>query len=146
MIRDELSSARDVEHHHRRLRHANLEWRSINRTGKTLRVQSNERWDFKVKDEEQRDVPLSEYLLERLLAYRQQVPKHHLVFGKLGGSVDQPDGHLLRRLKTIVRMPNSIASAVQAAWRAKSVKSGISTSSGQLTSPHSTGTDSTFGQ
>lgn len=80
-----------------------LEWRSINRHAKTLRVQSNPRWEFKVKDAEQRDVPLSGDLLDGLLVYREQVPKHHLVFGKRGGTADKPDGHLLRRLKTLVR-------------------------------------------
>lgn len=80
-----------------------LEWRSINSNARTLRVRSNPRYEFKVKDAEQREVPLSEDLLARLLTYREEHPKVHLVFGKRGGKVDAPDGHLLRRLKSIVR-------------------------------------------
>jgi integrase len=80
-----------------------LEWNSINWTARTLRVQSNSRWKFKVKDSEQRNVPLPEDLLARLLVYREGHREHRLVFGKRGGEDDAPDGHLLRRLKTIVR-------------------------------------------
>jgi integrase len=80
-----------------------LEWRSINRSARTLRVRSNEKYGFKVKDAEQREVPLSEDLLARLLAYREHHPKALLVFGRRGGKMDKPDGHLLRRLKQIIR-------------------------------------------
>jgi integrase len=80
-----------------------LEWRSINWSAKTLRVQSNPLWAFKVKDAEQRNVPLPEDLLKRLKGYREAHPKAKLVFGKRGGQDDAPDGHLLRRLKILVR-------------------------------------------
>jgi hypothetical protein len=40
----------------------------------------------------------------QLQAYRQQLPAgRKLVFGKLGGREDAPDGHLLRRLKILVK-------------------------------------------
>jgi integrase len=80
-----------------------LEWRSINWNSRTLRVQSNPTYKFKVKDSEQRNVPLPADLLERLRAYRAAHPGHRLVFGKRGGKDDEPDGHLLRRLKNLVR-------------------------------------------
>jgi integrase len=80
-----------------------LEWRSINWTARTLRVQSNPRYDFKVKDAEQRDVPVPADLLNRLKAYRETQPTQKLVFGKRGGRDDAPDGHLLRRLKGLAR-------------------------------------------
>ncbi|XWK70876.1 site-specific integrase [Tunturiibacter gelidiferens] len=80
-----------------------LEWRSINWTAKTLRVQSNPRYDFKVKDAEQRDVPVPADLLNRLKAYRETHPTPKLIFGKRGGRDDAPDGHLLRRLKGLAR-------------------------------------------
>jgi integrase len=38
-----------------------------------------------------------------LRRYRKQHPDERLVLGKLGGTVDEPDGHLLRRLKGLVR-------------------------------------------
>jgi integrase len=79
-----------------------LEWRSINWTARTLRVQSNAKYGFKVKDKEQRDVPLPKELLSRLKKYRGKHPDAQLVFGAQGGEVDEPDGHLLRRLKGLV--------------------------------------------
>jgi integrase len=80
-----------------------LEWRSVNEKAKTLTVRSNPRYEFKVKDSEQREVPLNEELLGLLKAYRQKVSKHLLVFGRREGAEDKPDGHLLRRLKLLVR-------------------------------------------
>ena len=80
-----------------------LEWKSINWNARTLRVQSNPTYKFKVKDAEQRNVPLPEDLLQRLKVYREGHPSSKLVFGKRGGEDDAPDGHLLRRLKLLVR-------------------------------------------
>jgi integrase len=80
-----------------------LEWRSINWNARTLRVQSNAHWGFKVKDAEQRNLPLQQDMLKRLHTYRESHSKHKLVFGKRGGQDDAPDGHLLRRLKLLVR-------------------------------------------
>ena len=42
-------------------------------------------------------------LIKMLKDYRTKHPNGQLVFGKLGGTVDEPDGHLLRRLKLLVR-------------------------------------------
>jgi integrase len=80
-----------------------LDWINLNTKAKTVRVRSNPKWGFKVKDAEQRDIPISADLLDRLLAYRDKVPNHRLVFGRRGGMMDAPDGHLLRRLKNLVR-------------------------------------------
>jgi integrase len=49
-------------------------------------------------------MPLPEDLVAQLQAYRQQIPAdRRLVFGKRGGMEDAPDGHLLRRLKLLVK-------------------------------------------
>jgi integrase len=77
-----------------------LEWPSINSKAKTLRVQSNERYGFKTKDAEQRDVALSEDLLARLLVYKEKRKGTRLVFGN---KHDKPEGHMLRKLKKRVR-------------------------------------------
>ena len=69
----------------------------------TLKVESKPAWDHKIKDAEERELPLSESLLSQLRAFRLVHPDVHLVFGKRGGKVDAPDGHLLRRLKVAVR-------------------------------------------
>jgi hypothetical protein len=47
-----------------------LDWINLNTKVNTVRVRSNPQVRFKVKDAEQRDIPISEDLLDRLLAYR----------------------------------------------------------------------------
>jgi len=80
-----------------------IEWSDIDGQQQTLKVQSKPRWEFEVKDDEEREVPLQAPLLKRLQVYRRAHPEGNLIFGRRGGKIDVPDGHLLRRLKVLVR-------------------------------------------
>jgi integrase len=81
-----------------------LEWTDISSARRTLQVRSKPRYKHKIKDSEERELPLSQELIAELEAYRKQIPaEHRLVFGKRGGKEDAPDGHLLRRLKLLVK-------------------------------------------
>jgi integrase len=80
-----------------------LDWADISFARSTLQVKSKPRYKHKIKDSEEREMPLTIDLMEQLRAYREQHPDGRLVFGKLGGTVDEPDGHLLRRLKSLVK-------------------------------------------
>jgi integrase len=81
-----------------------LEWADIHESDKVLRVQGKPDWDFKVKDSEQRDVPIPDDLLKHLKAWREKQhkkhPKSRLVLGTSNG---QPNGHLLRLLKRLAK-------------------------------------------
>jgi len=80
-----------------------LEWLDISFPRNTLQVKSKPRYGHKIKDSEEREMPLTKDLVKQLQAYRKEHPNVRLVFGKLGGKTDAPDGHLLRRLKALVR-------------------------------------------
>jgi integrase len=96
-----------------------LEWPDIHRKEKILRVQGKPFWGFKVKDSEQRDVPIPDELLERLAVWHEARDKEwreaHLKATKeagketrsrtrlvLGTKRDLPNMHLLRQLKRLV--------------------------------------------
>jgi integrase len=79
-----------------------LEWTDISRARKTLKVQSKPKWNHKVKDAEERELPISQELLDRLTAYHED-HKGALVFGKNEGKTDNPETHFLRRLKRLAR-------------------------------------------
>lgn len=81
-----------------------LEWTDIKWERQALKVQSKPAWSHKIKDAEEREVPLSNALIKKLKAYRAEHSDDRLIFCRNGGKNDQtPDGHLLRRLKTMVR-------------------------------------------
>jgi integrase len=80
-----------------------LEWVDISWANRLLKVKSKSRYEHKIKDAEERELPLSKGLVKKLERYRKTHPEDQLVFGKLGGTVDEPDGHLLRRLKGLVK-------------------------------------------
>lgn len=80
-----------------------LEWWDLSKSRKTLKVQSKPQYSFKVKDAEERELPVPQDLMNRRMAYREKKPTTRLIFGAGGGEQDVPDGHLLRRLKTLVR-------------------------------------------
>ena len=82
---------------------AHLEWSDIHWSRAVLKVRSKPKWGHKIKDAEEREMAIPADLLERLKFHHEANPKHTLIFGKNGGTVDQPDGHLLRRLKSLVR-------------------------------------------
>ena len=83
---------------------AHLEWQDISFSRRTLQVRSKPAYDHRIKDAEERELPIPEELVAQLQAYRETVPRdHRLVFGRKGGKKHAPDGHLLRRLKLLVR-------------------------------------------
>jgi integrase len=69
-----------------------LQKTDINRDTKTIRVDEKRYFDFKPKDCEKRSVPISDALLAEIEA------GSSLLFPNTEGN---PDGHLLRRLKTV---------------------------------------------
>lgn len=77
-----------------------LEWVDLKFDRNVLKVESKPRYKHKIKDAEEREIPLSESLVEKLKTYREGHQQDHLVFGRTSTT---PDGHLLRRLKTLVR-------------------------------------------
>ncbi|HEX4065296.1 MAG TPA: site-specific integrase [Acidobacteriaceae bacterium] len=68
----------------------------------TFRVQGKVRrdWKFAPKDAEQRDIPIPADLLQSLADWKEAHPRTVLI---VGNAEDQPEGHLLRKLKTLVR-------------------------------------------
>jgi integrase len=81
-----------------------LQWIDISFSRRTLQVRSKPQYKHRVKTAEERELPLTKELVAQLQAYRQQLPGgRRLVFGKLGGQDDAPEGHLLRRLKILVK-------------------------------------------
>ena len=81
-----------------------LQWTDLSFSRRTLQVRSKPQYKHRIKTAEERELPLTQELIAQLQAYRQQLPAgRKLVFGKLGGREDVPDGHLLRRLKLLVK-------------------------------------------
>jgi integrase len=76
-----------------------LGWPDIDWQFKVLRVQGKPSWGFKVKDSEQRDVPIPDDLLERLRDWQKGHKTNRLI---LGTDTDNPNMHLLRQLKRLV--------------------------------------------
>jgi len=78
-----------------------LEWNDIDAERKILKLQSKiKRWGFRMKDFEERELPLTDDLLSRLIDYkREHAGANNLIFSKAG----KPDGHMLRSLKRHVR-------------------------------------------
>jgi integrase len=78
------------------------EWSDIDHHNKIFRVQGKVRkeWDFAVKDKQQRDVPIPADLLQSLLAWHHARPDTLLI---VGNHENKPEGHILRKLKTLVR-------------------------------------------
>ncbi|MBB5329452.1 tyrosine-type recombinase/integrase [Tunturiibacter gelidoferens] len=80
-----------------------LEWIDLSFERRTLQVRSKPRYNHKIKDSEEREMPLTAELVKELREYQEKNLSHRLVFGKRGGEVDEPDGHLLRRLKALAK-------------------------------------------
>lgn len=79
---------------------AHLEWRDIDWHDAVLRVRSKAAYGFRVKDSEERDIPIPDDLLKELDAWRGQNADAALV---LGGKGDKPNRHLLRDLKRMAK-------------------------------------------
>lgn len=77
-----------------------LEWGDISSARRTLQVRSKPEYGHKIKDAEEREMPLTQSLVDQLQAH---VSEGKLIFRRRGGKASGPDGHLLRRLKARVR-------------------------------------------
>ncbi|HLY40187.1 MAG TPA: site-specific integrase [Terracidiphilus sp.] len=78
-----------------------LEWTDIDPDRKILSLKSKvKRFGFRLKDFEERELPLNDDLLQRLLSYKRDCQKGGtLLFPKHG----KPDGHMLRMLKRLAK-------------------------------------------
>ena len=77
-----------------------LEWDDLDPKRKLLRLRSKvKRWGFRLKDFEERELPLSDEMLAMLKTYKRDAGTCTLIFEKEG----KPDGHMLRTLKQQVR-------------------------------------------
>ncbi|WP_420239205.1 tyrosine-type recombinase/integrase [Telmatobacter bradus] len=77
-----------------------LEWRDIDWHDAVLRVRSKPVYGFRVKDSEERDIPVQDDLLVELGAWR---TKHEKSVLALGTKSDKPNRHLLRVLKSLAK-------------------------------------------
>ena len=77
-----------------------LEFSDINWRDHTLRIQRKDEFGFRVKDSEQRDIPIMDDLFADLMAWNKSHPGQSLV---LANSDGKPNGHLLRTLKHLAK-------------------------------------------
>jgi len=77
-----------------------LEWSDISMASKTLTIHSKPQYGFRIKDKEERSLPLSDELIRMLRDYRKVNPKMNLV---LGTKTDTVNWKLLRALKRQVK-------------------------------------------
>jgi integrase len=77
-----------------------LEWHDIHVSDKVLRVSSKPRYDFRVKDSEERDIPVPDDLLAELETWHKEHPKSGLLLSTERGF---PNRKLLRTLKRLAK-------------------------------------------
>ena len=77
-----------------------LEWEDISFPTASLTIHSKPSLGFRIKDKEERSVPVPSDLLERLTGYRAAHPDKRFV---LGNDRDRPHTKLLRLLKRLVK-------------------------------------------
>jgi integrase len=77
-----------------------LEWPDIHRRDRVLRVSSKQHYGFRVKDSEERDIPVPEDLLKELEKWHKAHPEGTLVLPTRRG---KPNAKLLRALKLLAR-------------------------------------------
>jgi integrase len=75
-----------------------LEWPDIHRRDRVIRVSSKPRYGFRIKDAEERDIPVPDDLLEELEGRHKAHPQSALVLGTKRG---KPNSKLLRSLKQL---------------------------------------------
>lgn len=80
-----------------------LEWSDIDLTRRVLLVRSKPKFQFKVKDSEQRELPLNKELIVALQAWRETSKNHSLV---LGTRSNTPNYKMLRSLKRLAKREN----------------------------------------
>jgi integrase len=77
-----------------------LEWTDLNFDTGVLRIKGKPLWGFKVKDSEQREVPVPKDVLDMLRAWRMKNPATRLVLPTIHGT---PNSKLLRTLKRLAK-------------------------------------------
>jgi integrase len=77
-----------------------LEWSDISVPTKTLTIHSKPTLGFRIKDKEERSVPVPDDLLKVLKKYKKDNPDKRFV---IGNGKDRPEIHLLRLLKKLVK-------------------------------------------
>jgi integrase len=77
-----------------------IEWNDISILAKTLQLRAKPKYQFKMKDHEQRALPITDELLKRLADYRTAHPDGNLI---LGTKNNRPHTKLLRLLKDCAR-------------------------------------------
>ncbi len=75
-----------------------LTYPDIDTSARTIAVRAKENLGFRIKDREERLVPVPQALLNELEARKQANPGNRFIFPAENG---QPDGHMLRKLKKI---------------------------------------------
>lgn len=75
-----------------------LTYADIDPHARTIAVRAKEDIGFKIKDREERVIPVPQVLLDELEARRRANPKKRFIFPGTNG---QPNGHMLRKLKKI---------------------------------------------
>jgi integrase len=78
------------------------EWSDVHKEDKTFRVRSKSAYNFKVKDSEERDVPIPSALLKLLDAWQHGRKGSTLILG-IGRDHQRPNGHLLRWLQRVAK-------------------------------------------
>jgi integrase len=77
-----------------------LEWADISAPTKTLTIHSKPELGFRIKDKEERSVPVPDDLLKMLKKFKMDNPDKRFV---IGNGKDRPEIHLLRLLKKLVK-------------------------------------------
>ena len=77
-----------------------IEFSDIDTSEKTLRVRGKPKWKFKVKDYEQRDIPVPDDLLDELAAWKKHRNGESLI---LANKNHRPNSKLLLALKSVAR-------------------------------------------
>jgi integrase len=78
------------------------EFSDIDHDHKTFRVRSKPQYEFKVKDSEERDVPIPSALLALLDKWQTKRKRTNLILG-IGKEYKVPNGHLLRWLQRVAK-------------------------------------------
>jgi integrase len=84
----------------RELEIAHAEWGDVSFTDSVFRVRSKPHWDWKIKDCEQRDIPIPNDLIDALKDRMKTHPKAKLI---VGTKSDKPNFKLLRTLKRLAK-------------------------------------------
>lgn len=110
-----------------------LEWADIDEDAKVVQVRGKEKYHFRVKDSEQRELPIPDDLLAELKSWKQAHGGKGLV---LPTKSDRPNRKLLEHSNGWRGQPSSTAAgAVAVRARLRSARNGQCTSSGVLTPP-----------